>query len=70
MVVTLRTSQPSLSIRTETMTLTGLSQLSISLAALRNASSSSLLFFASDSEISPFLLVWMTRTAPSLANSG
>ena len=39
MVVTLRTSQPSLSIRTDTMALYGLAQESIEFACLRSSSS-------------------------------
>ena len=57
MVVTLRTSQPSLSIITEMMALYGLSRPSISLACLRSSSSSSLFLPEVDSEISPLFLV-------------
>ena len=64
MVVTLRTSQPSLSISTETMALYGTVQVSISLACLRSSSSSSLFLPEAASEISPLFLVWMTSTAP------
>ena len=57
MMVTLRTSQPSLSISTETIALYGDFQVSISLDCLRSISSSSLLLPEAASEISPLFLV-------------
>ncbi len=68
MTVTLRTSHPSLSIRTDTMALQGDFQESISLDCLRSRSSSSFFFPEAASEISPLFLVWMTNTPP--CNSG
>jgi hypothetical protein len=58
--VTLRTSQPSFSINTETIALKGDFQLSISFDYLRKISNSSLFLLDGDSDISPFALVWIT----------
>ena len=68
MVVTLRTSEPSFNMSTETMALNGDFQVSISFDCLRRRSSSSLFLLEAASEISPLALVWITSTAP--ASSG
>ncbi len=56
-VVTFCTSQPSLSINTETIALTGFSMLSMLFARLRSSFNSSSFFDEVASEISPFFLV-------------